>query len=81
MSSVSGVGSFAPPGLVEFFAPHHSLRCGLHSLAASRLGVVLLFERVSWEIPLCCWIVDALYWIHPAGRPGLPNHHTEGLGT
>jgi hypothetical protein len=24
-------------------------------------------------------IADALYWIHPAGDPGLQIHHTEGF--
>lgn len=22
---------------------------------------------ITLELDLCCWITDALYWIHPAG--------------
>src|ERR1051326_3717008 len=31
------------------------------------------------QIALGCSIANALYWIHPAKRPGTQIHHTEGL--
>src|ERR1043166_9082305 len=31
------------------------------------------------RIALCCSIANALYWIHPAKRHGIQDHHTEGL--
>jgi len=34
---------------------------------------------ITFKLDLCRWIADALYWIHPAGRTGTSNHHTEGI--
>ncbi len=28
---------------------------------------------ITFKLDLCCWITDALYWIHPAGRAGNSN--------
>ena len=63
--------SIAPPGLADFIArnPQVALWAAFCRRSAA----------VSLATALCCWIADALYWIHPAGWAGLPIHHTERL--